>query len=256
MYDPYAFDSYFTGLDDSVIALFVGIYMIMMAFGLMYSIFVYILNSVGMYSIAKRRGIHHAWLAWIPIGNVWILGCVSDQYQYVVKGRNRSRRKLLLGLQIGMYAAMVPFYIVYYRFMNDIMYLQDPMEILSSAMGMLLLCLVIMAISIVVSVFTYMAYYDLFVSSRPKSAVAFLVLGIIFSFLLPYFVFACRKKDDGMPPRRDSAQQQTPIQPQRIAPAPQVPSEPVAQPEQPSPEPQADVAGDVIADESDFEPEE
>ena len=37
----------------------------------------WILSSVGLYKVAKRRGIRNAWLAWIPIGSEWVLGSVS-----------------------------------------------------------------------------------------------------------------------------------------------------------------------------------
>ena len=39
----------------------------------------YVLWSLGVYTIAKRRGIRKPWLSWIPVGNLWILGSISDQ---------------------------------------------------------------------------------------------------------------------------------------------------------------------------------
>ncbi len=60
----------------------------------------YVLMALGLYTVAKRRGIHKAWLAWIPVANVWLLGCVSDQYRQVAKGQVKNRRKLLLTLEI------------------------------------------------------------------------------------------------------------------------------------------------------------
>ena len=39
-----------------------------------YAIAAYIMGSLGHYTIAQRRGIKHPWLAWIPFGNLWILG--------------------------------------------------------------------------------------------------------------------------------------------------------------------------------------
>lgn len=60
----------------------------------------YVLMALGLYTVAKRRGIHKAWLAWIPVANVWLLGCISDQYRQVAKGQVKNRRKLLLTLQI------------------------------------------------------------------------------------------------------------------------------------------------------------
>ena len=65
------------------------------------SILAYILQALALYTIAKRRGIRKPWLAWIPFGNSWILGSLSDQYHYVTKRTIKNRRKLLLGLEIA-----------------------------------------------------------------------------------------------------------------------------------------------------------
>lgn len=197
-------------------AVLLGIWLIVMLLMLAYSVLVYVLQSVGMHSIAKRRGIHHAWLSWLPLGNVWILGSISDQYQYVAKGKIRSRRKVLLGLNIATYALMIPFYMIYFLFLFDAViaggaeYLTIS-EVMGPALAVLAIALVMMVVAIVATVFQYIAYYDLFDSCNPNSSVAFLVLGILFSFLLPFFVFASRKKDLGMPPRKSSVP--TPPQP-------------------------------------------
>ena len=36
----------------------------------------YVLQALGMYRIAERRGIHRPWLAWIPVANSWVLGSI------------------------------------------------------------------------------------------------------------------------------------------------------------------------------------
>ena len=64
------------------------------------SLAAYVFSSLAIYTIAQRRGIRHAWMAWIPMLNVWILGSISDQYRYVVKGQIKSKRKVLLALNI------------------------------------------------------------------------------------------------------------------------------------------------------------
>ena len=66
----------------------------------LWGIAMYVLTSLGLYTIAKRRAIRNAWLAWIPVVNCWIIGCISDQYRYVVKGQMKSRRKSLLTLSV------------------------------------------------------------------------------------------------------------------------------------------------------------
>ena len=68
--------------------------------GSLVSIAMYVLTALGLYTMAKRRGINKAWLAWIPVVNCWLIGCISDQYRYVVKGQVKSKRRSLLILTI------------------------------------------------------------------------------------------------------------------------------------------------------------
>ena len=88
-------------------------YLISMFFSLVISVAAYVMQSVGLYSIADRRGIKKPWLAWVPVGNMWILGCISDQYRYVAKGQVKNKRKALLVLDILMCVLLVVFFVVF-----------------------------------------------------------------------------------------------------------------------------------------------
>ena len=110
---PYS-DEFMSGAEFSagamsagIVGVFFAIYLVMVFFSFAFSIVSYILTSLGTYTIAERRGIRHPWLTWIPVGNLWILGSISDQYQYIVKGKIKNRRKALLGLCIGVFAAYI-----------------------------------------------------------------------------------------------------------------------------------------------------
>ena len=56
----------------------------------------YVLQALGLYTLAQRRGIRKSWFAWIPVLSLWTLGSLSDQYRYVVRHQFRSRRKWLM----------------------------------------------------------------------------------------------------------------------------------------------------------------
>lgn len=183
----------------------------------------YVMHSIALHSIAKRRGIAKPWLAWIPIGTEWIMGSLSDQYQYLVKGQVKSRRKVLLGLSIGSMAggvlavimsiAMVVRLALSSGMASDTAMMTRLGETVLGLLGVMLLWLVV---AIVQMVFRYMALYDVYRSCDPKNAVAFLVVGIVGGVVLqviglpgallePIFLLVVHKKDEGMPPRRDPA---------------------------------------------------
>lgn len=206
------------------------------------SLITYVLLAVGLYSIAKRRGIRNAWLAWIPVVNVWILGCLSDQYRFVAKGQNKSKRKLLLTLNlISQVLAIVLLVVtVVWLFglmstvglgdlsLGDWLYMgtldetamQEFMEghmilsevtvdeeqllqsVLSGAFGVLGLALVALPLGIWYSIVYYMALYDLYASADPKNATVYLVLSILIGGILTGILVLVCKDRDDGMPPR------------------------------------------------------
>ena len=184
------------------------------------SVGTYVLTALGLYTIAQRRGINKPWLAWIPVVNVWTLGCISDQYRYVVKGEKKSKRKVLIGLNIAQLVCVLVFFVLTIVMVVDMvgMATTNPSEqevitaVLGSMGGMLLMLIPMVGISLATTIITYMALYDVYTSCDPKNNVTFLVLGILFSITQPFFIFFSRKKDLGMPPRRPDPMQYMPPQ--------------------------------------------
>lgn len=180
-------------------------YFIVIFLAFAFGIASYVLSSLGLYTVAERRGLRHAWLAWVPIGNAWLLGSISDQYQYVAKGKVTGRRKMLLVLNI----AIVVVYIGWLVGMigNIIGGYMGGM-----VLGMVLGWLLFMAVWVALCVFLYISYYDLFRSCQPSNAVLYLVLSILVSVTLPFFIFLIRKKDLGMPPRKQPVVAETVVE--------------------------------------------
>lgn len=215
----YALEDAFSALDNPEIlgSLIVG-WLVGGILASLYNLLVYILQSVGFYSVAKRRGIHHAWLGWIPVANMWVLGSIADQWRFVSKGKVTKNRRTLLVLQILIAVFFVVLFIgavfLVVSAADAMMYGSDPsFEFMASAVVVLVAYFAMLVIAIILTVFQYIALYGYFASCNPNNAVAFIVLGILFSFLLPYFIFFGRKGDLGMPPRQPVYQQPPVFQP-------------------------------------------
>ncbi len=182
------------------------------------SIAAYVLTALALYTLAQRRGLNRPWLAWIPVVNCWLLGSLSDQYRYVVKGEIKSKRKVLLVLNIlstvigmamvGICVAMV------IGLAGDVMHGANEEAIIRTAMGSVIgilgLCLPLAGIAIAYAVIRYMALYDVYRSMDPSNCVLFTVLSILVSITEPFFLFFNRNKDLGMPPRRQEPVYHTP----------------------------------------------
>ena len=174
----------------------------------------YVLTALALYTIARRRGLKNPWLAWIPVADSWLLGSLSDQYRYVLKGEHRSKRKILLFFRVLitiMWISLIGLLVnlcfhavggVFWGAMSD----ERMFQILHQAMNLLVLCLPLIGISIAYAVFRYMALYDIYKSLDPENCVLFLVLSILFGITEPFFLFFSREKDGGMPPRKQPVQ--------------------------------------------------
>jgi len=197
------------------------------------SIGTYVLTALALYTVAQRRGLKNPWLAWIPVANAWILGSISDQYRYVAKREYRSKRKILLVLAIASVVCGIAMSVLgvatavgavkgVMRSVTDERLLE---MILGPVIGILGLSVPMAGISIAFVIIRFMALYDIYTSLDPRNAVMYLVLSIIFKITEPFFLFFNRNRDEGMPPRKQTAapvQEQPQWQPQE---APQEPWE-------------------------------
>ena len=193
-------------LNDAIASVVVGIVAATAVCALAIGIALFVFRAISIYKIARRRGISNAWLAWVPVCSEWILGSVADQYQYVVKGRVKNRRLplfllsvILLGLRIAGAALSISTVTSVIRFVLTGAGFPDVGRLVLLAVastvqtGGMIACLVIRGF----------VMYDVYTSCTNRNNVLFLVLGLLFRVLEPVFLFACRNKEEGMPPRRD-----------------------------------------------------
>ena len=171
-----------------------------------FSIATYVLTSLALYAIASRRGLRKSWLAWIPVINCWLLGSISDQYQYVVKGENKSKRKWLLALSL-LKAVLTLTGVILVAVVATSAIFRGPgfgmrQSITGPIMGILGVVMPLAAAHVAYLVIRFMALYDVYRSLDPSNSVLYLVLSILFRVTEPFFLFFNREKDLGMPPRK------------------------------------------------------
>lgn len=194
-----------------------------------FGIVTYVLSALALYTVAQRRGLNHPWLAWIPVANCWILGSLSDQYRYVVKGEVKSKRKVLLILNLLMTVIGIAMMVICVAMVINLAggaingLGEDQMleAVLGPAVGIAGLSLPMAGMAIALAVIHYMALYDIYRSMDPANCVLFLVLSILFNVTEPFFLFFNRNKDLGMPPRRQETVYQEPAY---------IPAQPVQEP--------------------------
>ena len=176
------------------------------------SLAAYVFSALAIYTIAQRRGIKNAWMSWVPVLNVWILGSISDQYRYVVKGEVRNKRKSLLIIRILQLvfatAVFVKIIALIVKAATGGFDYASEAELIRQAFSTAAFALPVAIMGLVLLVLDAMALYDLYTSCEPGNNVLYLVLSLIpaiNSITRPLFLFLCRDKDGGMPPRRDAS---------------------------------------------------
>ena len=181
------------------------------SFGTMVSVASYVFTALALYTIAQRREIKKAWLAWVPVLNVWILGSISDQYRYVVKGEIRSKRKVLLTVSILQFlataAAVINLIAVSFMAIYNYAPGRGMTELIGQLLSSLLFFIPAAILAILSLVFRILALYDVFTSCDPANNILYLILSLIpyiSTVTQPLFLFLCREKDGGMPPRRQT----------------------------------------------------
>ena len=182
------------------------------SFSTLLSLAVYIVSALAIYTIAQRREIRHAWMAWVPLINVWTLGSVSDHYHQTVKGEKRFKRVAMLVVGIAQVVCAMGFFVKLIVFVvqgisGSFDYMSDK-EMIRQLLSVLAFSLPVMLLAVVALVLDAIALYDVYASCDPKNKVLYLVLSLIplvNQIARPLFLFLCRNKDDGMPSQEQPA---------------------------------------------------
>lgn len=222
---------------------FAAVFLLLSLFYVLYfgfAIACYILQSLGMYRIAKRRGLRLYGMAWVPVGNIWLLGSIADQYNRKVKGKNSH---------YGVWMLVLALVVFVFAWVGGILlsvtaiFTRHGAELSGSMFGVAVAAMILLfltaALAIVLAVQEYISYHKLYASSRPKQATLFTVLSVLFAVTIPFFVFACGNRDDGMPGPVDSTVEPTAAEPEPKAepetpPALEAPAEPDSEPAEPT----------------------
>ena len=215
LFHPFAF-----GAGGSAAAAVIGliVYVLLYCLVMAFCIACYVLESFGLFSIARRRKLRLYGLAWVPVANYWLLGQIGDHYRQTVKGKKSNLRVWLLVLCavtcvmaiVTSIAAPIAAIVIANAESGD--------PRIWTTLGISAILVGITAVfTITLAVLEFIAYHRLYVSCRPDASTTYTVLSILFPVVIPFFVFACRKYDDGMIPLVEDGEQ-TPPAPEPDAP--------------------------------------
>lgn len=158
------------------------------------------IESVGIYTMARKLKIRRSWFAFFPFLKQRLLGDISD-------GREKSTiGKIMMAVSI-LFAISVPVLSVTFGIaaVNSVFEIDKAMqnegahfaEIIKNLMYPVVATgLVSGLLRLVQNVLIWVALYRAYLKFNRKNAVLYLVLGLVFPFLTPFFVFSASKKDE------------------------------------------------------------
>lgn len=127
----------------------------------------YVLYSLGLYTLAKNEGLESAWLAWIPVVNRYLIGELTGDETW---GMGNSKWVLCLGPFLC--ALLAP---VFIGFILELAYI----------------------------VYYFMTLYKLYEIYADKNKDLYIITSIIFRFLIPVWMFVIRNNEAKyLPPKR------------------------------------------------------
>ena len=150
-----------------VIALLGGFLIVAVIIG----IILYILASLGMYTMAKNKGLNNPWMAWIPY---------LRNYKF---GEILNDKVSIAGLQIPAARWIMVFGPIVISLLGSI---RSDSSVMTT---------VISIVVIVYYIYLMAANYRLYKLYKPESAVLYTVLNVIFPFLGSIFPFTLRNNE-------------------------------------------------------------
>lgn len=136
-----------------VIAAFAGLFVVLAIIGIVN----YVLMSIGLMKMAQNEEIENPWLAWVPIGNFWIMG------------------KLIKTIELG-----------------SNKWEQAELILVIAAAGSIILGAIPVIgtiVSLAVAVLSILVMYKIYKMYAPDNAMLYLILSIVFAIIAPGIIF-------------------------------------------------------------------
>ncbi|MBQ8539940.1 MAG: hypothetical protein IJ435_00550 [Clostridia bacterium] len=141
----------------------------------------YVMQSMAMHSIADKRGVKNAWLAWIPVGESWVAGKVVDEYDERT-GTKKNWAKTLLILSLAGGGFFVVTYIAFFVFVIVATVSQGgELETLPIVPFVVLYVLLLVAALLMCawSMLRMICTYKVYESIVPEKAIKYMIVSVI-----------------------------------------------------------------------------
>ena len=158
----------------------------------------YVLTSLSLYTIAKRRLISNPWLAWLPIGNVWTMGSIADDYDAKMNIK-RKWRVVLLTLTLVVVVMFVVTYVLLFAMIfslaiNSYVTAPEAQDVIGIIIPMYIGILLISICGVALSACSSICMFKIFESTVPHKALKYFLLSLLVPFASAICLFLSRNQ--------------------------------------------------------------
>ncbi len=173
-----------------------------------FALLIFILVGITTFQLMKRRNLPGAWTSFVPLLNNYAFGAIADHISARSGKKTAYRFSLpiiatvlsisviaMLITLIAMVFEYMPLDVTYsYLYGYDYPYYGNEEDLIAIGLATMLFLFVIGIVSILYTIFYYIAMYKIFKDYNPSNAVMYTVLSIFISVVQPFLFFSLRKK--------------------------------------------------------------
>lgn len=200
------------GVPDETVSFFLAIFIGTFTISLLIGLALYLLESIGVYKMAKSAEIKNPWLAFIPVANGWVFGTIAEKYKK--KNGTKSARfgiilPVLEGIVLIEAIALTIFTVISIKeitgYALDAVNTSSEMapEQFMSLIPVIILYFALMAVSIAYAVVFFIALWRVYSSFDKPNATLYIVLSVVFTISVPIILFIIRNRKPEFDPHNN-----------------------------------------------------
>lgn len=200
------------GVPDETVSFFLAIFIGTFTISLLIGLALYLLESIGVYKMAKSAEIKNPWLAFIPVANGWVFGTLAEKYKK--KNGTKSARfgiilPVLEGIVLIEAIALTIFTVISVKEITG--YALDAVntsaemapEQFMSLIPVIILYFALMAVAIAYAVVFFIALWRVYSSFDKPNATLYIVLSVVFTISVPIILFIIRNRKPEFDPHNN-----------------------------------------------------
>lgn len=200
------------GVPDETVSFFLAIFIGTFTISLLIGLALYLLESIGVYKMAKSAEIKNPWLSFVPVGRNWVFGTLAEKYKK--KNGTKSARfgiilPVLEGIVLIEAIALTIFTVISIKeitgYALDAVNTSSEMapEQFMSLIPVIILYFALMAVSIAYAVVFFIALWRVYSSFDKPNATLYIVLSVVFTISVPIILFIIRNRKPEFDPHNN-----------------------------------------------------